>query len=328
MREKSTLEIALPDPVLSSVELPLHSIFFPFGFPLELSTNSHHVIEAAAEGWSRFDQQFDVAPVKLQVGVTGSGRASLPQRSTFCSRDHLMLCVADGENFAVSDFKQNFAFAWITETVAADHALVRYRFLVSAGLTLIEQNSCASLHCGLVERDGCGVALLGDSYAGKSTLSYACSRNGWRFASDDGVMLVRDHPGRYGAGDPFTLRLREDAKSLFPELSHQMAVMRPNGKCAIEIFTQDLPIQTAIGCSIDHMVFLNRREPGPARLRRYPADETLDWCRRYSTFGTAEVREAQLRCYERLLTADIWEMTYGDLDGAIECLERLVDSGG
>jgi len=327
MREKNIFEIALPDPVLSSFELPLHSTFFPFGFPLELATNSHHVMEAAREGWGCFDQQFDTDPVRLHIGVAAGGDAAIPPQSTFRSREHLMFFVADSENFAVCDFRQNFAFAWINEGVAMDHALVRYRFLVSAGLTLIEQNSCASLHCGLVESNGCGVALLGDSFAGKSTLSYACARGGWRFVSDDGVMLVRDHPCRYAVGDPFALRLREDARNLFPELSDRMSITRPNGKQAIEIFTRDLPIETARGCSIEHLVFLNRQDSGGARLRRYPRDEAMEWCRRYSTFGTSETRAAQERCYERLLTADIWEMTYSDLDGAIECLDRLVDDG-
>src|SRR5262249_13705948 len=156
--------------------------------------------------------------------------------------------------------------AWITEAVAQDHALLRYRFLIAGGATLIEQQSCASLHCGLVVRNGRGVAFLGDTFAGKSTLAYACGRTGWSFVSDDGVFLVRERHDRYGAGDPYTIRLREDAKLLFPELADQLAVTRPNGKQSLEIRTRDLPIRLAQGCSIDHIVFLNRSE-GAATAR-------------------------------------------------------------
>ena len=39
------------------------------------------------------------------------------------------------------------------------------------------------------------------------------------------------------------------------------------------------------------------------------------------------MREAQLRCYQRLMSAGIWEMRYSDLDDAIARFERLVDSG-
>ena len=328
MSEKSILEMVLPDPVLSALELPLRARFYPFGFPLDLSTNSVHVIQAAEEGWGKFVQQFDETPARIDLGVAPSSATQIPPQSIFRSREHLMFFVADAENYMICDFKQNFGFGWTTELVAADHGHIRYRFLTAAGLTLIEQQFGASLHCGLVVRNGRGVALMGDSFAGKSTLSYACARAGWTFVSDDGVMLVRNHADRYAMGDPYAIRLRDDAGRLFPELQDRLPLKRPNGKIGLEIFTSELPIRSTPGCSIDHLVFLNRNEPGPARIRRYPKDQTLDWCQRYVTFGTREVREAQFRCYERLLDAGIWELRYSDLDDAIGCLERLVDAGG
>jgi hypothetical protein len=326
--EKSVLQKLVPDPVLSAFELPLRARFYPFGFPLELHTNSAHVIQAAQEGWGEFTRQFDAPSVRIHLGVAAGSNTQIPPESVFRSREHLMFFAADSENFMVCDFKQNFAFGWINELVAADHGVVRYRFLTAAGLTLIEQQSCASLHCGLVVRNGSGVALMGDSFAGKSTLSYACTRAGWTYVSDDGVLLVRDRSDRYSVGDPYAIRLREDTGRLFPELQDRIPCKRPNGKIGIEIFTRELPIQTTPGCSIDHIVFLNRNESGQARIRRYPKDEALTWCERYVTFGARETREAQIRCYERLMTAGVWEMRYSNLDDAISRLEQLVDSGG
>jgi hypothetical protein len=323
-----SIEMVLPDPVLSRFELPFRTTYYPYGFPLELATNSRHVMEAATEGWGLFRQKIDARPARLHLGVAPGSNAQLPPPSTFRSREHLMFIVADTENFMVCDFKQNFAFGWISELVASNHALTRYRFLTSAGLTLIEQQSGASLHCGLVVRNGRGVALLGDSCAGKSTLSYACARAGWTFVSDDGTLLVRDRSDRYAVGDPHAIRLREETRLLFPELEDHLPITRGNGKIGIEIFTRELPIQTAPGCSIDHLIFLNRNEPGPARIRRYPKQDALQWCERYATFGTREVHESQIGCYERLMSAGIWEMCYSDLDDAVARLERLVDSGG
>jgi hypothetical protein len=242
MSEKSILEIALPDPVLSAFELPLCQRFYPFGFPLDLATNSAHVMEAASEGWGDFIQQFDTPPVRLQLAVARSGNTGLPQQPVVRSREHLMFFVADAENFMVCDFEKHFGFGWTTEFAATDHGLIRYRFLTAGGLTLIEQQSGASLHCGLVVRNGRGIALMGDSFAGKSTLSYACARAGWTFVSDDGVLLVRDRSDRYAVGDPYAFRLREDASRLFPELRDRMPAVRPNGKLGIEIFTRDLAI--------------------------------------------------------------------------------------
>jgi hypothetical protein len=328
MHEKSVFEMVLPDPVLSAFELPLHARLYPFGYPLDIATNSPHVIEAAREGWGRFTQQFDGIPARMHLGVAPGLNTEFPPPSVFRSREHLMFFAADSENFMVCDFNQVFSFGWINELVAADHGFVRYRFLTAAGLTLLEQQAFASLHCGLVVRNGHGVAFLGDSFAGKSTLAYACARAGWTFVSDDGVFLVRDHADRYAVGDPYAIRLREDARNLFPELGDRVPITRPNGKLGIEVLTSDLPIQIAPGCTIEHIVFLNRKESDAAFIRRYPKSDALTWCERYATFGTRQAREAMVKCYQRVLGADVWEMTYSDLDDAIVRLERLVDSGG
>jgi hypothetical protein len=327
MDEKNVLEMVLPDPVLSALDLPLRARFYPCGFPLDVASNSAHVMEAATEGWSEFTQQFDTRPARLHIAVASGSSDSLPPQSAVRSREHLMLFVANAENFMVCDLEKSFGFAWTTESVAREPALLRYRFLTAGGLTLVEQQSCASLHCGLVVRNGRGVAFLGDSFAGKSTLSYACARAGWSFASDDGIFLVRDRDDRYAVGDPYTLRLRDDARQMFPELRDRMPAPRPNGKLAMEIFTRTLPIQITQGCTIDHIVFLKRNAPGTVRIKPYRKEDARDWCQRYSTFGTRETRQAQSRCYERLLTAGVWEMQYNDLDDAIGRLEQLVDSG-
>src|SRR5258708_16066160 len=230
MPEKNLLEMVLPDPVLSAFELPLRATYYPFGFPVELATNSKDVIEAAAEGWGEFKQQFDAAPARVQLGVSAGGNPHLPATSTFRSREHLMFFVADSENFMVCDFNQGFSFGWITEAVASNHAMVRYRFLTAAALTLIEQRSLASVHCGLLVRNGCGVALLGDSLAGKSTLAYACARAGWTLVCDDGAGLVRSRSDRYAVGNPYAIHLREGAKALFPEFHDCKPRLPPNGK--------------------------------------------------------------------------------------------------
>src|SRR5579864_612789 len=101
MADKSIFEMVLPDPVLSAFELPFRATYYPFGFPLELATNSRHVMEAAAEGWGQFERQFDATPVRLHLGVAPSESTQPPPQSIFRSREHLMFLVADSENFMV-----------------------------------------------------------------------------------------------------------------------------------------------------------------------------------------------------------------------------------
>jgi hypothetical protein len=237
-----------------------------------------------------------------------------------------MSIYGDAENFALCDFKQRYAFGWVTRAVAADHPLLRYRFLTSPGLSMINQAALAPLHGALIEREGCGVMLCGETFAGKSTLAYACGRAGWTFIADDGTCLVRDRTDRYAIGDCHTIRFREDAARFFGELAERMPVIRPSGKTGLEVFTRELPLRTSPGCSIEHVVFLDRQETGDARIRRYPAEQALVYFERFAAYGTREVREAQKACYRRVLEAGIWELQYSELDDAIACLERLAAS--
>lgn len=325
--EKSIAEQVLRDPVLSTCALPLRARFYPLGFPLDLETNSADVMQAASESWGLFTPLFDETPIRLSLGVTPGESREIPRKSKVFSREHLMSITANPENFVIVDFNQSYAFGWVTPAVAANHPVLRYRFLSASVLSMVAQLALAPLHCALVSRNGCGVALFGDSFAGKSTLAYACARAGWTFLSDDGTHLLRNSADRHAIGDPHVMRFREDAKSLFPELADRIAFARPNGKIGIEVLTRDLPIETAYGCSIEHVVFLNRSESGAARLRRYSKEDAMTWCEQYVSFGTADIRDAQVRCYQRLLGAGIWELHYSDFDGAIARLEQLVDSG-
>ena len=316
-----------PDPVLSEFEFPLQQTFYPLGFPLELSTNSVGVMEAAAESWGSFAPAFQEGPMRFSLGVVPGEGTQLPLRSTFRSREHLMSMFADASNFVISDFNKHFAFGWVTQSIAKDHGVLRYRFLTPTVLMLATQMALAPIHGAALAWNGRGVLFCGDSHSGKSTLSYACARAGWTFVCDDGTLLVRQHSGRYAIGNPTSIRFREDARRLFPELADRQPEMLPISKLGFEVFARELPIATAPGCVIEHVVFLNRNEPGPARLRPYSKDKALAWCKRAVCFGSSDVRADQLRCYQRLADAGVWELCYRDFDDAIGRLEQLVDSG-
>jgi hypothetical protein len=327
MPQLSSMEKVIHDPVLSAFELPLCQTFYPYGFPLVIQTNSPEVIAAASEGWGAFEQAFDEAPVLLCLGVTEGRGDALPLESIVRSREHMMSIVADPENFVICDLIRGFAFGWVTENTAADHPLLRYRFLLSGGATMVQQRAFAPLHGALVVRNGIGVMLAGDSFAGKSTLAYACARAGWTYVSDDSAFIVRDRDDRYAIGDPHSIRFRSDAPQLFPELSDRLPSVRPNGKVAIEVRTIELGLKTAAGCQVEHVVYLNRDQPTRASLKRISRERMFDDWASYVCYGTEEMRTAQRQSHERMLTAQLWEMRYADLNDAIARLERLVDLG-
>jgi hypothetical protein len=326
MTEDLTSVQVTAEPVLSAFELPLRRTFYPLGYPLVLETNSRDVIRAAEEGWGAFERMFIGNPVRVCLGVSENDSESPLPASVVRSREHLMSIVADPENFMLCDFDRGFAFGWVTRRTAADHPLLRYQFLSAGGATLAEQWALAPLHGALVMRNGTGVMLCGETFAGKSTLAYACARAGWTYVSDDGTFLVRGRHDRYAIGDPYGIRFRTDAPDLFPELADRLPTVRPNGKIAIEVLTRDLGISIAPGCVVDHVVFLDR-EGGRATIHHYPEDHAREHWAQCAMLGTEEVRAGQRRCYERLLRAGLWTMQYSDLDDAVARLERLVDHG-
>ncbi len=327
MPQPSLMEKVLPDPVLSAFELPQRLTIYPYGFPLELETNSAEVIAAASEGWGAFDPMFDGTPVRLCLGVLEESGGPLPPEPVVRSREHMMSTVLDPENFVICDFNAGFAFGWVTQSTAADHPLLRYRILTGAVAPLVEQRAFAVMHGALVARNGKGIMLAGDSFAGKSTLAYACARTGWTYLSDDSALMVRNRDDRYTVGDPHSIRFRPDAPELFPELAGRMPAVRPNGKIAIEVLTRELDLVTAPGCHVDYVVYLNRGKDYRAHLRYLSKERMLDEWSQYNVFGTQEAQEARRRCHERMLGAQLWEMRYCDLSEAVACLEQLVDQG-
>jgi hypothetical protein len=328
MAEHSEIELTLHDPVLSEFELPRRAVHYPFGFPLELQTNSEDVIRAAEQSWGLFAPEFGGTPTRISLAVSDNDESPLPPPPAFRSRGHLMSIVSDAENFVICDFSRGYAFGWVTPAVAANAGFLRYSFLEAAGLTLLDQLHLAPIHAALVARNGRGILLCGESFAGKSTLAYACARAGWTYISDDGTSLLRDRNDSYAIGNPHVIHLRDDAKILFPELANRLVVTRSNGKLGLEIFTSELSISLATGSAINHAVFLNRGESGPARLKHYSKSEFLLWCERCINYGEEHARAAQRRTYQRLAGAGTWEMDYHDLDSAVKCLETLAASGG
>ena len=319
------------DPVLSAFDLPLRRTFYPIGYPLVLETNSQDVMQAAEEGWGEFQCMFHDEPVRVCLGVADCDSESPLPASMVRSRENLVSIVADPENFMLCDLDKGFAFGWVTASTAADHPLLRYRFLTSGGTTLAQQRAMAPLHGALVVRNGRGVMFCGDSFAGKSTLAYACARAGWTYVSDDGTFLVRARDDRFAIGDPYSIRFRTDAPALFPELSDHLPTVRPNGKIAIEVLTRELPISIAPSCIVDHVVFLDREHQadysGPAVVHRCSKERAREDWTAHAVLGTEDMRASQRRSYERLLGAGLWQMQYSQLDDAVARLERLVDEG-
>jgi hypothetical protein len=328
MREETDICDFPGDPLLSKLPFPHRAVFYPMGFPLEVETNSPDVLDALRKSWQMFPQQFIEEPLQMSVGVSQGDWSKLSQAPLLRSRSHLMSIVSDAGNFLSCDLSRGFIFGWVTEQLVEEESFFRYHFLDVSVLTAIQQLHLAPVHAGLVARNGQGVALCGNSSSGKSTMAYACARAGWTFVADDATFLLRKRADRYAIGNPHTIRFRESARRLFPELSHYACGTRPNGKLGIEAFTSNLPIATSPGCSIEHVVFLNRNGSSVAQLRRCQQVRAIDWCSRFAEWGDDGARSHQAEAYRRLAGCSVWEMEYRDLDSGVARLEQLTQACG
>lgn len=320
--------IPFADPFLACADLSLQKTFYPYGFPLEVSTNSEEVLAIAEECWHGFQQLFDVAPIRFHIGVTAGGSGECPPPPTSRVRQHLCAHIGDGENYRISDSLDAFSLIWLTETTLGYRNYVRYFILDSTAMYHVCARNSIGIHAACVELDGNGILLCGDSGAGKTTLSYACASTGWTYITDDASFLITGREDSLIVGNSRQLRFRPSAESLFPELQGRPVLERAEtGKPSVELTTAPLPhVATAFSSQIKHLVFLNRNRCLAPELVPLPAPIARAFILQPG-IGDLDVAHLRRAAVDRLLNRGVFELRYSDLDQAVERLERLVREG-
>jgi hypothetical protein len=317
------------DPLGYDRPLRLRSRYYPMGFPLDLATNSEHIIEAADRIWAQFPATPHGKAANLRVVVEDHDAQLPPAPSMPRGRNHLVSMVHGPDNFAVCDLAGSFTFACLTRDVACDREYVRHHFLEPAGCLMIDARYLSPLHASCTALHGRAVLLYGESGAGKTSLAYACARKGWTYLSDDATHIVRGRPDRTVVGRPFRIRFRESARLLFPELKRFVPERRPNGKLDIEVETGALGMSVALESNATHLVFLNRQNsPTPTRIEPVARTEAASRLAGLTCYGDETIRSEQRRALAEFLYLPIVKLTYSDLDSAESALRALIESEG
>jgi hypothetical protein len=307
-------------------DLPLKRMYFPLGFPVEVSTNVPEVHDLYEELWAMFENRHDVPPIRVNVYVTEGGSTDCPPTPVYWMLLPRLLGIADANNYSIADFEQNSVSIMVARETLRHKAFVKHSILGAPG-TCISTRYTTPVHGGCVSMHGRGVLLCGDSGAGKSTLSYACARAGWIYTSDDGIYISNDRSDLLATGEYHKVRLRPASVEFFPEVKGLEISRRGGGKETIEFPTPSVPnILCSQTAQVDFIVYLNRHFEGPPALVPYRKD-VARYAMMKTLYGQQETRTVQHATIERLLTRDVFQLRYSDLDWAIQRLEKLVREG-
>jgi hypothetical protein len=314
---------AQQEALLSNMELPLHGIFYPLGFAVEIITNEPAVLEAASESFGHARLSRKSAPLQVRIGVSEGLDIACPPEPTRRQYNHLYSMVADVHNQAVLDLKACTGFVWLKKRTVDNRLYFRYNFLEKTVYLLLGSSVVTDLHAACVGRNGKGILLCGDSGAGKSTLSYACARAGWTYTSDDTSYLINNSDIPYVIGHSHRMRFRPTAKTLFPELEGRELTPRLEGKPSIEIPITEFPgLITASEARVHSVVYLNRCPSTTGRLIPLP-EGTATHRTRKELYSAGEIRTRHEKILNVLSGIPAYELQYCELDQAIDQLDLL-----
>ena len=312
---------------LEAPELSLRCMFYPLGFPTLLRTNSPEILSQFQDLWSIFEKQFDTKPIRVDVQVVEGGSAPCPPAPVVSIAQPLVIGIADPENYSIMDLDRNTTLITLSRATLRHVSYLRYFMLESSPLCHIATRYATPVHGGCVAFNGRGMLLCGDSGAGKSSLSYACARAGWTYITDDASYVLNEGKDRLVTGNCHRIRFRPSAAELFPEVEGLEITPRATGKPSIEMPTACFPqMACAPTAQVDFVVFLNRRRRGSPKLVTYRGDVARYYMRQ-ALYGSAESLTAQYAATDRMLTAEVFELQYSDLDWAVERLETLALEG-
>ncbi len=313
------------DALLYDMQLPLRSIYYPLGFPVEILTNDPQVLVAATESFGHGHLRYDEPVLQVRVGVSPGEGSSIPPEPTRREFNHLYSLLADQHNHAVLDLQTCTNFVWLNKAALRNRLYFRYNFLEKVVYLLLGASVVTDIHAACVSKRGKGILLCGDSGAGKSTLAYACARAGWTYTSDDTSYLINASTAPRIIGHSHRMRFRPTAKTLFHELAPFETTPRLEGKPSIEIPVSRLPpLDTACEANVHAIVHLHRHPFAKASLIPLPQG-TATHRFQEELFSAGAIRKKHEKLLEKLNPVPNYELQYVDLENAIEQLDLLAD---
>jgi len=164
------------DELLDLVHNFLSGYYFTPADSSDLRNRPVHLIEihnSAPPVWSFQDQGFAI-------------------EDGYCYPDQeQIVLLVNGSTVAVRPPELNRTDVWLSDTTASRHALALNNVILYAVQAALRRGGLYQFHggCVLAPDASRGMLLVGDSGSGKSTLTATLIQHGWRFVSDDNLLL-------------------------------------------------------------------------------------------------------------------------------------------
>jgi hypothetical protein len=211
---------------------------------------------------------------------------------------------------ALLDLRRDDAVAYVTADFLGDVEHFRFSMLEGVTLVLVASHDRIPVHGAMIARGNVAVILAGPSGRGKSTVSYAALRRGWRVLADDGV-YVQTSPSLRIWGRPAALLLPDDARRRFPELAAREPTRQAGGKLKIpvdsRITEEPEPVAEAMVCILERGDRVRLEPLGPAELEAGLAVDREP--------GLAPYGDAPARVGRMLSARGGWRLTLSDDPG-------------
>jgi hypothetical protein len=111
--------------------------------------------------------------------------------------DKQILLVVNESTILVGEPESNRTDVWLSDTTQGKHPLALNNVILYAVQSALRRAGLYQFHaaCVLPPAQTIGVLVVGDSGCGKSTLTTTLVRNGWRFSTDDNLLLSDTESG-------------------------------------------------------------------------------------------------------------------------------------
>lgn len=288
------------------------------GVPVRYETNDEAVVLAAEEAFGAWrvaehvPQLLSEERVRVRIFVD-EGKESRAHHTpiTYRMPDPDRVVFWTRGSIGISDVARRDATAYVTRELVRDTAHFRYGILEAMTLAVLTQLDRQPVHAAAITRDQAGLLLAGPSGTGKSTLTYAATRHGFRVLAED-MVYVQMRPRLRVWGLPGHLHLPATARKHFPELESSLPTLLANGKEKIAINLRalgalpDMPVAPRAG------ICVLTRPGGAPKLETLSGDELTDLMTSRLEPGFDVFAETVVPAIEMLARYGGWRLSLGD----------------